>query len=379
MRAISLLFVAPSVAAVAPLAAQSSATTSDSLLRRIWALDTEVLARRRVLDSVRRAVVRPLPGAVVRVGPVNVRTTTDLEPRVRRAAESVARLAAATGDSTVAARIAGHTSIVVADSAHALFGMSPVLLLRADTGRRWSAARQTAPVTATSAQLADRLMTFAEQFALQGADSALSAWVMVGRVPLRPPTAEALADAYIELATVESAVVRRCAGGHMASCLDALGIDSMPGTRLERWYAPADYRALSHRTTPPGDSVAVAAWLGCRRMADQSACIVAARALPEAQVPLPLSASTRFIFLREVLRLGGPGAYDRLLASRGTLDVRLARAAKRPLDAVARQWLDGIDRARSERMRVTPPLALASLGWCGALIALALVRRGSWT
>lgn len=378
MRTFFLLSAACTLGWVAPLPAQSHTAPPDSLLRRVWSLDTLVTQQRRVLDSIQKALVRSLPGVAVHAGPVNVRTTAGLESRVREAAESVARLAAAIGDSMVITRIAAHTAIVAPDSARALFGMSPVLLLRSDTGRAWSTARERAPVTATAAQLAARLTGFAEQFALQGSDSALSAWVMVGRVPLRAPTPEAMADAYVELATVESAVVRRCTAGDVASCLDALGIDSMPGTRLERWYAPTDYRALLRHVAPPADdSVAVAAWLRCRRASDQAACIVAVRALPAGRLPLPLSGSIRFSFLREVLRTGGPGAYDRLFTSSGPLDGRLTHAANGSLGAVTHQWLAAVGRARPERMRVTPPLVVASLGWCGALIAIALARRGT--
>jgi hypothetical protein len=165
----------------------------------------------------------------------------------------------------------------------------------------------------------------------------------------------------------------------VASCLDVLGIDSLPGRRLERWYAPQDYRALL-RIVAPGreDSAAVVAWIRCRDDRDETACRAAASALPNDRVPMPLSALARHAFLRDVLDAGGRGAYDRLLGAPGTIRERLTVAANEPLDSTVARWLESVERSRQDRMRVPAGLIVASLGWTAAFLSLALFRRTSW-
>ena len=105
---------------------------------------------------------------------------------------------------------------------------------------------------------------------------------------------------------------------------------------------------------------------------------MAAAAIPEDRVPLPLSASARLLFLREILDAGGPQAFDRLVATSGGLRTRLEAASREPIARTVRRWLDRVERSRPERPRVSPQLALASLGWSGALLMLTLNRRHSW-
>ena len=232
----------------------------------------------------------------VRVGALHIRTEARLEPRVRAAAQAVTTLIDRRGGTTVTTRASGYVPTITRDSAWSMFGAVPVIAINADTTRRWSMIGQRhVPSRASASELADGLAAVVEQFAMQGVDSALAAWVMLGRAPLRPATAAENADAYLELATTESIALRRCRARDVSACLDALGIDSMPGTRLERWYAPDDYRSVARVAAPPGDdSVAVAAWIRCRREGDEQACGRAANALTNARVPLPLSASARF-------------------------------------------------------------------------------------
>lgn len=381
------LAAAVGVATVALLAAtparpmgQGGNTVPDSLLARVRMLDATISKRTAVIDSMRRSLVRVLPPVEVRHGPFYLRTTRRLEQRVRAAVVAASAQVDARGSKAIASRIASRAPVVAPDSARAMFGMVPIIAISSDTSRRWSPiGRSRVPSTASVAELSDALVSLAEQLAVQGADSSLAAWIMVGRIPIRAATADEWGDAYVELATTESAALRRCRAGDVASCLDALGVDSVPGPRIDRWYAPSDYRAVLRHAAPPGtDSVAVATWIRCRRLSDQPACATVAKALPEDRVPSPLSGAARLMFLREVLDAGGPGAYDRLLGTSGPMRSRLATASNEPLDATVARWLAHLERARPDRMRLSPGLVLASLGWCGALIGLTLIRRASW-
>jgi len=378
-RHLVFLIAVAIAAASTPIRAQDRDGQPDSLLRRIQRLDSVMIARSHRVDSIRRSLVRPIPPVRVQRGTIQVRTDSVLGPSVRVAVDSVAALIERRGGTMLGARVAGHVLLVIPDSVQSAFWTRPVVTLLADTARRWTVGRAQTAADPTPAQVAAGLATLVEQIAMQGADSALSAWVMLGRAPLRDATPTETADEYIQMVTAQAAVVRRCRSRDVASCLDALGIDSLPGTRLDRWYAPEDYRSALRVAAPPReDSAAVDAWIRCRHDGDQTSCRAAAVALPNDRVPMPLPASVRQAFLREVLDAGGAGAYDRLLAGTGTLRSRLTVAAGEPLDATVARWLQRVERSRPERMRPPAGLILASLGWSAAFVALALIRRTSW-
>ena len=352
---------------------------TDPLLRRIRELDSAMIARSRSVDSLRRSLVRPVPHVEVRVGTLRVLSDSALAPTLRLALDSVAAQVDRRGGVLLPSRIASHWMMAIRDSLPSPFGARPIVALVADTTRRWGVGRVQTPASPTAEQLAAGLATLVEQLALQGADSSLTAWVMLGRVPLRGPTVTESADQYIELATSESSAIRRCRTRDVSSCLNALGVDSLPGQRLERWYAPEDYRSLLRTVAPAReDSAAVVAWIRCRDDRDLDACRTAALSLPDDRIPMPLSASARQAFLREVLDAGGPGAYDRLLTGVGTTRTRLAAAAGEPLDSTVARWLRRVERSRPNRMRMRPGMIIASLGWTAAFLSLAVFRRTSW-
>ena len=378
VRALCASAICALVLAGRRLEAQSRAN-EDSLLARIHALDSLVASRKHTVDSVRRSLVRPVPPVEITSGAISVRTTPELASRVRAAVALASTVVDSAGSSTLPARVASYVPIVVRDSTPVAMGFVPVISLAPDSARRWySSLRMNVSIAATPSQIADRLALFIEQYALQGADSSLAAWVMMGRLPLRPTSDENARDVYVELAANESVAARRCRTGDTAACLDAFGLDSSNGSRLTRWYAAEDYRSLLHRVAPPReDSMAVAAWLRCRDARDQDACVIAANALPDASVPLPFSATARLMLVRQALELGGPGAYDRLVSPNVTMRARMEAAAGKPVDVVVQRWLARVEAARPNPMRVRPGATLASLGWCGLFLAIGITRRRS--
>src|SRR5215211_2353630 len=92
----------------APLRAQTSTPTIDSLLRGVRTLDSNLIVRSRALDSVRRSLSKAVPPVDVRRGALHVRTTADLAPRVRAAVDSVDVLIARRGGASLASRVAAH-------------------------------------------------------------------------------------------------------------------------------------------------------------------------------------------------------------------------------------------------------------------------------
>jgi hypothetical protein len=374
-----MCLIALAAFASAPLRAQTAASTSDSLLVKVRYLDSAMVVQRRVVDSVRKLVVRPAPAVDVHAGALHVRTDSALAPRVRDAVAATSADIDRRGDSAFVRPTTEHVLAITRDSARSIFGVRPTISIRADTTNRWSIYGQhQVSRQAPSTDIRNSLTLFVEQFAMQGVDSTLAAWVMVGRAPLRLPNSAEYADAYVELATTESAALRRCRSGDATACLDALGLDSAQAPRLTRWYSPGDYRAMLRTTAPRNDSIAVAAWLRCRHDRDDAACGVAALALPNDRIPLPLSGSVRSTFLAEVLEHGGSGSFDRLVATPGNLRERIEAASAESADVTVKRWLDHVEASRPDRMRLSPGLFLASLGWSSVILALAFTRRASW-
>ena len=364
------------------LPGQASSERTDSLLREVLVRDSTLVLRARVVDSLRRAVARPVPPVDVVHGPLRVRTLAELEARVSDAVDSLAKLVERRGGSVIPSRVGRRVASVARDSQPAMFGHDHFIAITPDTARRsWTTAgRHRIPLRASSGAIMSVLTSMVEQVAFEGADSTLSAWVMVGRLPLAPASGREASDAHVDLATTESLALRRCRAGDDLACLDALGIDSVPGSRLSRWYAPSDYHSLLRTVAPPReDSAAIVAWLRCRNERDDTACRTAAQAVPDDRLPPPLSATARFMVLREVLDAGGTGAYDRLLSVSGSLRTRLAAASGEPVEKTVRRWLARVERSRPQEMPVSAGLVAASVGWAGALLALTLTRRSPWT
>lgn len=379
-RSVSALFLAVGLAVpLATVSAQPQPPNLDSLRSEVRRLDSVASVQARVVDLVRRTLVRSVPPVEVRRGALDVRTVADLEPRVRVAVDSVALLIDRVGGPHLASRVASHVPVIRPDSTRALLGTLRVITLSPDTTRRTAPrVRSSALASSTARQLENDLARMVERFAVEGVDSSLAAWIMTGHIPLRAMSSDELADAYTELATTQWSVIRRCRSGENAACLDALGIDSLPGSRLVRWYAPQDYRALLSIVVPPrDDSAGVARWVRCREQRDDDACRAVATALPNDRIPLPLGGRARAILLREVLSAGGAGAYGRLVTASGPIRARLERAAEQPIDVIVSRWRERIEHARPDRMSVPPALALSSLGWSGALLGLTLIRRRS--
>src|SRR5688572_30713853 len=154
--------------------AQSPLMNVDSLRAQVRLLDSVATERSRILDSMRRAIVRSAPPVAVRRGALEVRTVASLEARVSEAVDSVAALIDREGGPPLAARVSAHVPVVRPDSARALFGMLHIVTILPDTTRR-SAPRSRRPIMASAGarQLADDLTGVIEHFAAKDVDSSL--------------------------------------------------------------------------------------------------------------------------------------------------------------------------------------------------------------
>lgn len=231
------------------------------------------------------------------------------------------------------------------------------------------------------------LVGVAERFAFDATDEGLRDWLRVTTSARSHGDAGKLSlTAYPEgwratrrdLAVLTSRTNRACLDGTIASCLSSLGIGDSAGPATSTWYAPEDYQWLATLVGYNSrDTTMRAMHDSCARTRDASLCERFVHRAWNGHPSPPLGVTPRATWLGLVLELGGEGALDRLLTSRGSIAERLAAAAGGSLDAPAAIWqarvMDtGLNALRSAKWSWMLALALSASG-----IALAGRRRVS--
>lgn len=376
----TVLAAASCVATSAAAAQRAALPNQDSSLADIRRLDTLLVQRDAALLAARTAYFRDDQWVDVVEGALHVRTTAALAERVRAGARMATVLIDARGGEVLRARLATRVPMVGTDSMATFLGTKWWVWFASDTGQGLPGRTRLYNIgLARSEMIGDHLTRIAEQLAVEGMDSAFTAWLMVGQLPLRDGARSRREAAYIELSTNPSATLRRCRSGDAAACLTSLGLlEGDAENRFDAWYAPEDYRALVSRLRIRwADSTLARAAERCRSAFEAESCALAAHAVPRDRLPQPLSAESRRLFLEEVLRNGGREAYARLVSSGRPLRERLAEAAGAPLDTIARKWLARVLDARPEPMRVDAGLFLVAAGWCAVFTSIAITRRAA--
>ena len=115
----------------------------------------------------------------------------------------------------------------------------------------------------------------------------------------------------------------------------------------------------------------------CVEQGDVAACDAALRTVPAEFIHPPLSSRARGLLVDLALELGGAGAYERLVASRGPLAGRLATAAHVPVDSLVRAWRARAFAHQPERITLRRAGAWAAMAWAVAFALLGL-RSTQW-
>jgi hypothetical protein len=340
-------------------------------------LDSLVVQRDAEYQRVRRSVADPSLSIDVTGGLFHIRVTRDLEPAARAAVTSASAALESTIADEVARRLRARVPVFAVDSMKGRWRVVRALVMRPDTGPgNVNQPTQLNLLDGAAAAIAERLVALTEELAAKGLDPDLARWLRSSRVPLGTRTRAQWARAYVELATTSSVSLRACLAGDREGCLTSLGLHEGGPAAFADWYAPGDYRALlENAAIARSDTTGYAARARCRRTAERAACDTAVAHLARENIPLPLSAAARALFLHEALRAGGPGTLTRLDSAQGSLRDRLATAAGVPLEQLADQWLAHVIDARPSPMAVSPGVVLLSLAWSITLAALALSRR----
>lgn len=186
------------------------------------------------------------------------------------------------------------------------------------------------------------------------------------------------ADVYVELVTKPWTAVKRCYLGDLDGCRRALGL--LPAMdMLDQWYDAEDQRRLV--ATLWGNR-SWNSWSGtvterdaCIDGGDVDGCTTILHRQSRLEPPLP--AGPRAL-VGLALDLGGPGAYDRLMASpdRPIAD-RLAAAARVSADSLITSWRARALAARPQPVTLNTAGAWAALAWV-LVLASAALRSTRW-
>ena len=349
----------------------------ETALAVVHRADSLVALRKAELDRVKSAVSEPERWVDVSGGMFHVRVEPSLESAARAAVASATTALRATGGLDLQAQLDARIPVFRSTSERRRWSTVRTLWMRADTGLHTvNQSAQMRLLDGTAEVMAGRLVALAEELAAKEIDSTLGRWLRSPRAPLGAPAEERWEAAAVELASTASFALRSCSAGDREACLTSLGLPAGGRASLAEWYAPEDYRLLlSEVAIARSDTVGYAARLLCRRRGDRAACDTAAAHLKPDNVPPPFSVPTRLLFLGEVLRVGGPEAFERLLRTPGSLRERMAAAAGVSLDDITDRWLAHVMAARPAPMRVSPGTFLLSLAWSVALGSLAIARR----
>ena len=204
-------------------------------------------------------------------------------------------------------------------------------------------------------------------------DSTLRAWL---RFPLQPAHDVKLGRSatYVEIATTDNRIAAECFAGSLARCREGFAFEQ-PADPVMSWYEPANRRRLARR-----------ALLRRRRdpavercvQGDDLMCIAELRSWAPDELPPPLSSHARHSLTWVALELGGDGALARLETSTvGTVEQRLAEAARTTPAKLIAAWRDSVVAARPRPVAASARTAWAAVMWA-SLLGILSMRSSRW-
>jgi hypothetical protein len=241
-------------------------------------------------------------------------------------------------------------------------------MMRSTAGRR-------VPRNVTVEELERTLLGMAGQ---PRVDARFSRWL--GNTP-HPvfDTAADRASVYVQLVTAGSTAATSCFSGSITGCAAALQLAEDSEFYLTV-YDAAERRAAvaGARSRDVLEPTARATYAHCVDDAADSACIDFLRGITLPQIPQPLTFEARNLLVSTTEVMGGPGAYDRLMAdTTAPVITRLERAANAPIDKVVATWRANIIAARPRATHVPARDVLLAVGWTG-IIAFGAIRSTRW-
>ena len=203
-------------------------------------------------------------------------------------------------------------------------------------------------------------------------DHQVAVWV-ANDLPSDTAASTVWAQARLSLLSSGAAVARRCYGGDLAQCRLALRLKE-PSDPVVDLYDDTDRRRLVGHVEDDWRGRSLSSGAGVCIAGNDETCIALLRGL---EIPDPVSSAHRVQLVQVAMSMGGADAMQRLLLTSGTLDERLAAAARTPTDSVVRVWLHHVRSGSKSSEDMSPLIAGFSLGWTVLFGAMAL-RSSRW-
>jgi len=199
--------------------------------------------------------------------------------------------------------------------------------------------------------------------------------------PLRPRIERSrdIARVYVRLVTAPSQSARRCFLGDVPSCRTVLDLNESDSSYLQWYPSAAERRALLLRSFSDyfDRPATLTTWRACMRGEDAD-CTQLIRSLPRGAIPQPLASDARRLLAHTALRIGGRGAFGRLLGdSSAPIGARLAAAAGVSLDSLLFRWHADVVAARPIAVSLPRWGVPAALAWI-LVLAVCGLRSSRW-
>jgi hypothetical protein len=237
---------------------------------------------------------------------------------------------------------------------------------------------QTVDGNASAAGLRSRFLAAAGSMAADPAGRRVGLWIGAA-LGLQHDRRDLRWRALVEMVTATAETGRACYGGDMAACGAALGIE-WADTAFAR-NSPEERRRAVRELVRPADSITAALRDECLAPDGDYVCwqvLERSGLVGPAHRRTGYSSETASGVLRMAARLGGPGAFDRLVADTSApLGERLEAMAAVPLDSVLRAWWSDARGVQRPPVRVPPRTQWVTVAWTLAFAAMAL-RISRW-
>lgn len=205
----------------------------------------------------------------------------------------------------------------------------------------------------------------------------LELWGWVNQpIPIEELTTSQINADHVELVLSASQASHDCAMGSVPRCMQALGLMPTTDPAFELFNREQRNDMIEHNSTR-FRRADPARYARCMVAHVQATCDSLVHDIPVDAVPLAVATTVRRSLLRYALKLGGPGAFDRLATATGSVGDRLAAAAGVPIDSVTKGWQQTLMKSQSVSNALDLQTALSAALWAAACCALAL-RSSRW-
>ncbi|MEO5567358.1 MAG: hypothetical protein ABIR92_02630 [Gemmatimonadaceae bacterium] len=357
----------------APLLAQTTRAIQDRLERQVAIADRAQAAYAQYSDSLKR--LQPLTDTfTIAGGIIRVATHRDIAPVVRDAAsraDSILRevlsvLPVVTGSVVTVRRDTTDLTYGGREEERAVISYS----LPPQKGFRMAQASVEADAIARSIE------EMALGVTLDRVRNPFFLWRR-GGLPLREADRKLATDwstVRYDLLATRSLLGPRCYKGEIPACAMILGLTTVDDPVMA-WYdslARVDEirnnqeRALRFNRADTEKCL----------QGDDDACGRALHSIDTFELP-PAGGSSRDALVRQAILMGGDGAVERLIASRGTPADAIASAAKVPIDSVLRVWQRRVQDGSLGSDDLSVRMGLVAIGWIALMLALS-TRISRW-